>query len=141
MNSCVVLSGSLVVAIFRWRAAEHLCQYIIDNPEKFRNKSVCELGAGLGLVSILLDKLDVCFSLVVTDGDEDTMRLLIENKVDTDCAFDSSFLYWGEHADFLSEYPDKFDVLIAADVIYEEEQIVPLLDTVEAILKGVIDPL
>jgi predicted nicotinamide N-methyase len=73
----------LLLQLFRWRAAEHLCQFIIDNPDRFQGKSVCELGAGLGLVSILLDKLNVCSSLVSTDGCEDTVRLLIENKIDT----------------------------------------------------------
>ena len=32
----------------------------------------------------------------------------------------------------------KFDVMIAADVIYEQEQIVPLLCTVKEFLKGFI---
>lgn len=66
---------------YSWRAAEHLCQYLVDTAENYRGKTVCELGAGLGLVSILLDKLEVCSQIVVTDGDEDTMRLLIDNKV------------------------------------------------------------
>lgn len=123
------------MCVFRWRAAEHLCQYIIDNPGKFQNKSVCELGGGLGLVSILLDKLNVCSKLVCTDGDDDTIKLLIDNKIDTDCTFDSAYLYWGEHQDFLSENPDKFDILMAADVIYEDEQIVPLISTVVDLLK------
>ena len=139
----------------RWRAAEHLCQFIIDNPATFRGKSICELGAGLGLVAVLIDKLDYCSSsantagsggetagntgkLVATDGDEPTMQLLIENKVDNECFFDSSFLYWGQCEDFLSEYPDKFQVVIAADVIYEDEQIEPLIDTVCTILQGEI---
>ncbi len=97
---------------------------------------MCELGAGLGLVSILLDKLAVCSELVVTDGDEDTLQLLVENKIDNEASFDTSYLLWGEHEDFLSEHPDLFDTLIAADVIYEEEQIVPLLQTVKALLKS-----
>ena len=33
-------------------------------------------------------------------------------------------------------YPDLFDVVIAADVIYEDTQIIPLIKTVVAILKG-----
>eukprot|EP01037_Dinobryon_pediforme_P023678 gene23678-25190_t len=118
-----------------WRAAEHLCQFIINNPQKFRSKTCCELGAGLGLVSILLDKLDICSFLLATDGDEDTMNLLIDNKIENFCGFDTSYLYWGDFEDVLSSYPDKFDIICAADVIYEEEQIVPLIETVAALLK------
>lgn len=122
--------------IHSWRAAEHLCQFLIDNPERIRGKTVCELGAGLGLVSVLVDKLNIVKQLVVTDGDEDTIKLLIDNKIDTDCSFDTSYLYWGEHDDFVTEYPEKFDTIIGADIIYEEEQIRPLIDTVTAIMKG-----
>ncbi len=123
-----------------WRAAEHLCQYLIDNPDRIKDKKICELGAGLGLVSIVVDKLNVAKHLVVTDGDEDTINLLIENKIDTECSFDTSYLYWGEYEDFVSEHPEKFDTIIAADVIYEEEQIRPLIETVAATLKGKMNP-
>ena len=46
-------------------------------------------------------------------------------------------LYWGREVDeFLDKYPNKFDVVIAADVIYEESQVVPLIETVVKILRG-----
>jgi predicted nicotinamide N-methyase len=47
-----------------WRASEHLCQFIIDHPDRFSGKSVVELGCGLGLVSILLHKLNLPSLLV-----------------------------------------------------------------------------
>ena len=122
--------------VYRWRAAEHLCQYFIDHPEHLTDKSACELGAGLGLVSILVDKMNICTNLIVTDGDEDTISLLIENQIENECLFTPSYLYWGEHEDFVSEHEDGFDVVFAADVIYEEEQIKPLITTVSAILKS-----
>lgn len=115
-----------------------MCQFIIDNPPVFQNKTICELGAGLGLVAVLLEKLEYTnpSSLMITDGDEPTMQLLIDNKVDNECFFESSYLYWGENEDFLSSYPDKYEIVIAADVIYEDAQVEPLLDTVCAIMKG-----
>lgn len=123
--------------MYSWRAAEHLCQFIVDNPGRFRGKKVCELGAGLGLVSILLEKLDTGLEhLVATDGDEPTLDLLIENKVENECEFDTAYLWWGQHADFVSEHPDGFDILLAADVIYEEEQIEPLINSVCALMKS-----
>ena len=46
-------------------------------------------------------------------------------------------MYWGENIDnFIEKYPNKFDVVIAADVIYEESQVDPLIETVVQILKG-----
>lgn len=137
-SMCASLTTFFLHWSFRWRAAEHLCQFIIDNPPFFRGKTICELGAGLGLVAVLIEKLGYCdspSSLVITDGDEPTLDLLIENKVDNECFFETNYLYWGQNDDFLSTYPDKFEVVIAADVIYEESQVEPLLDTVAAILR------
>jgi predicted nicotinamide N-methyase len=111
----------------------------MDNPVHFKGKSVVELGAGLGLVAVLIDKLEYCNDgglLVATDGDEPTIQLLIENKVDNEGFFDASYLYWGETEDFLSNYPDKFQVVVAADVIYADEHVIPLIDTVCAVMQG-----
>jgi len=56
--------------------------------------------------------------------------------VENFCSFETSYLYWGDYEDVLSCNPGKFDVIFAADVIYEECQVDPLLDTVAALLKG-----
>jgi len=119
-----------------WRAAEHLCGFLMDHPEVVAGRSVCELGAGLGIVSILLDKLSVAQRICATDGDEDTLALLIDNQIANDCTFDAAYLLWGQTAaeDFASERP-PFDVILAADVVYEEEQIAPLFETVSAIMS------
>eukprot|EP00607_Mallomonas_marina_P004459 CAMPEP_0182437132 /NCGR_PEP_ID=MMETSP1167-20130531/84833_1 /TAXON_ID=2988 /ORGANISM="Mallomonas Sp, Strain CCMP3275" /LENGTH=248 /DNA_ID=CAMNT_0024629931 /DNA_START=130 /DNA_END=873 /DNA_ORIENTATION=- len=116
-----------------WRACEHMCEYIFAHPEYIQNKSVCELGAGLGLLSILMDKMEVCNRIVATDGDDDTIELLLENVEENSCQIDVSKLWWGLHEGFL-EMHERFDVVVAADVVYEEEQIVPLLETVMAIM-------
>jgi Lysine methyltransferase len=54
-----------------------------------------------------------------------------------DCSVAAEKLYWGRDIEaFLTQHPDRFDILIAADVIYEEDQVLPLIETVVAILKG-----
>jgi predicted nicotinamide N-methyase len=78
--------------------------------------------------------------LIATDGDDDTMDLLKGNIKLSNCADDSITplkLYWGESESeaFKLLYPDCFDILIAADVVYEREQIVPLILTSCKILK------
>eukprot|EP01031_Cornospumella_fuschlensis_P027203 gene27203-32868_t len=122
-----------------WRAAEHLCTYLINEPQVLQNKSICELGAGLGLVSIFVEKLLTSYnipyqSLISTDGDEDTISLLIENKLVCDCSFDTSYLLWGEHQDFGAK-GGGFDVVLGADIIYEKESLQALFETVKDILK------
>ena len=64
-----------------------------------KDKDVCELGCGLGIVSILLSKLKVAHSVYATDGDDDTMTLLhdnIQSSNETD-NITARKLYWGEH--------------------------------------------
>ena len=48
-----------------WRAAYHLCDYIYKSKaEKFKDKCVCELGAGLGMV-ILFFVCDVLLHIYI----------------------------------------------------------------------------
>ena len=119
-----------------------MCDWIFNNDVLFRDKSVCELGCGLGAVSILLAKLNVARQIIATDGDDDTIDLLNENIVSSGCVDQivGHKLWWGatEAKTFLSQgYSEGggFDVLIAADVIYEEEQIVPLIESSIALMK------
>lgn len=51
------------------------------------------------------------------------------------CAVTTRRLLWGEHAELLREFPDTFDLVLAADVIYEEAAVAPLIATVAAALR------
>jgi hypothetical protein len=120
-----------------WRAAENLCEFLMKNPAIMKDRHICELGGGLGVVSILVHKTGLASSVVCTDGDDISLELLRENAEDTDCLEQGMLvekLYWGEHEKFLAEHP-LVDFILAADVVYEEEQIEPLLATSVAILK------
>ena len=96
-----------------WRAAEALCAWIVRIRTASRAKKVCELGAGLGLVSILLAKLNngslVKPPVICTDGDEISLKLLRSNISSTNCEGKvvAEKLYWGEgHEEFLKHYGD-----------------------------------
>lgn len=120
-----------------WRAAEHLCEYLTKDPSVLTDRNVCELGGGLGMVSILVHKLGTAKSVVCTDGDDVSMELLRANADETGCTEQGMLtekLFWGQHEEFLRKYPDV-DLILAADVVYEEEQIEPLLTTSLAILQ------
>lgn len=119
-----------------WRAAEHLCEYIETNSSFFEDKVVCELGCGLGLVSILLDKMAICKQVIATDGDDMSLKLLRENVEATQCSetLVVDKLMWGDHDEFIAEYANV-DVIVAADVIYEDHHVDLLMTTAVAILK------
>ena len=125
-----------------WRAAETLCEWIVKNEDRFEGKKICELGGGLGLVSILLAKLNnnslVKPPVICTDGDEISLKLLRSNISFTDCEerVISQKLYWGEgHEEFLEQHND-IDVIVAADVIYEDYQVEALISSVVAIFQS-----
>jgi predicted nicotinamide N-methyase len=127
-----------------WRAAENLCTWIVegDNAANFKGKTVCELGAGLGLVSILLAKMRDTEAtmppIVCTDGDEVSIKLLKENIERNACEHSivAEKLYWGQgHEEFIAQHPD-IDVIVAADVIYEGYHLEAVLSTVEAIFAA-----
>lgn len=111
-----------------WRAAEHLAQFCYEHPQLFTNKSVIELGAGMGVVAILIDLMKGASLVVATDGDDDTICLLEENIRRVNSNVLARKLFWGEQAFFREEYP-SFNVIIAADVIYEDEHVMSLLET------------
>ena len=80
--------------------------------------------------------MNVSSLVVATDGDEDTMDILNFNIEQTNSKIFSRKLWWGDRSDeekvlAVDELGgEKYDVLMAADVIYEESQIIPLLTTV-----------
>lgn len=74
------------------------------------------------MVSILIDKVTDPAYIIVTDGDEDTMELLSRNIVATQSRVSCEKLWWGKHHEFAGRNSSGFDIIIAADVIYEVEQ-------------------
>jgi 16S rRNA G966 N2-methylase RsmD len=118
-----------------WRAAPLLCDFLHQNTELVEGKRVLELGAGLGLCGIFAEKLAAA-EVFLTDGDTDTLAQLRENVESNGCSKTiCPQLRWGHRiAEFVSLH-GQFDVILAADIIYVEEIIEPLFDTVVALMK------
>eukprot|EP00611_Tribonema_gayanum_P006933 TRINITY_DN16274_c0_g1_i1.p1 TRINITY_DN16274_c0_g1~~TRINITY_DN16274_c0_g1_i1.p1 ORF type:complete len:296 (-),score=68.01 TRINITY_DN16274_c0_g1_i1:23-862(-) len=127
-----------------WTAARHLAHYLFHIRDQIAGRTVIELGAGLGLCGILCAKLGA--SVVVTDGGdeftEEALGALTEqverNRSVTAAALECAVerLTWGDHDAFLKAHREGFDVVIAADVIYEADAVAPLLSTVTALLQA-----
>jgi predicted nicotinamide N-methyase len=134
-------TGSLV-----WSASIALSRYIQRYMTKARisGRTIVELGAGLGLVSITCALLGG--RVVSTDGDEHVLPTLRENiESSTSDAIESNKtstaihkptveLYkWGERfgsGGNGAEERRTFDVIMAADVIYTPSTFTPLLQGV-----------
>ena len=61
-----------------WRASKLLCEFMCSNPHYIENKTVLEIGAGLGLCGLLAYHLKAS-SVVMTDGDTDVLSEMRSN--------------------------------------------------------------
>ncbi|KAL7463285.1 hypothetical protein ACHAXS_003659 [Conticribra weissflogii] len=150
-----------------WKASEHLCRYLVGHRHELRGggegKRILELGAGLGLVGILAHRIVASSPksrVVITDGDTEALvylrRNVERNRVKRGRADDESNdqsndhvgevacrqLLWGRDTSlaFLErQRGEKFDVVLASDVVYSQVIIRPLWETVQCLLdpKGI----
>eukprot|EP00980_Cylindrotheca_fusiformis_P005592 scaffold1184_cov132-Cylindrotheca_fusiformis.AAC.13 len=142
-----------------WKASEYLCQYLVRHRhdehldlslqmEKSNNRRrILELGAGLGLVGILAHRISSEKShVVLTDGDTEALPYLRDNVDKNKSAQKGGItcnqLIWGRQtsSDFLKQHrEEKFDVILASDIIYSPVIIQPLWETIQALLdaKGI----
>jgi len=143
-----------------WRAAEHLCNYLVAHYELLQDKRILELGVGLGLVGILAHQLcslsnsnssnsSYSSNVVVTDGDTDALAKLRHNvqrhKLNRNISCRQ--LLWGTQTteQFLDQYnvemkrpqssPPQFDVLLASDIVYVDTILPPLFETIQTLLN------
>jgi len=127
-----------------WRAGEDLGRYLWENRAMLFKQGqgrqrILELGCGLGLCGLVAAQLNPKGVVVLTDGDALTMqkvcRNIDENSLKNRCCVAARTLQWGENKKIISEFKEGFDLVLAADVIYEEKAIGPLLSTVTATLR------
>lgn len=130
-----------------WQASPRLSDYLQSHPEScIRDKSVLELGAGLGLCGITAHCLGAK-TVVMTDGDTQTLHQMREN-VKLNCVenyvvsephshsiISCKQLIWGSpHMEQFRVQHGQFDTIIGTDIIYSQDSVQPLFDTVAYLL-------
>jgi len=122
-----LISGSLTTGFRTWEAALHLGSYLLteQGSDLVRGKSVLELGAGTGFLSILCAKQLGSTHVTSTDGDEGVIDALKDNlflnDLDDSSKVLTSVLRWGHGlratwvADDFEEHP--YDTVIGADIV------------------------
>ena len=108
----------------------------------FPNRTVVEVGAGLGLSSICLNLLTAPILTLITDGNEETLEIaqlncsrLLKEKENTLIV---KRLNWSSEEDLLqvmSVAPNGFDVVIGSDLMYFNINIAELLTVVTSLTK------
>ncbi|NWT24783.1 MT21A methyltransferase, partial [Cardinalis cardinalis] len=136
----------LGVAAVVWDAAVVLCAYLEMEGIDLRDRSVIELGAGTGLLGIVVTLLGpkesagvralhstCCARVTITD--RAAALELLESNVQANLPPELrpravvKELTWGKDLDNFS--PGAFDLILGADIVYLEETFAELLQTLE----------
>jgi protein N-lysine methyltransferase METTL21D len=121
-----------------WDASLVLASYLLkchrENPAKFKDKSIIELGAGLGCVGIST----ACLSGNVITTDLEKNQELLSYNVEKNMPTFSRYgtvtvkpLSWSKQSASDLLVQQHFDYILLSDCIYYEESIEPLIDTLE----------
>ena len=127
LESRAILASSGTTGLRTWEAALHLATYLCSDEGRIliRGKSIIELGAGTGFLSILCVKHLGANYVLATDGSSDVVDTLGSNiylnGLEGSKVIDGAVLIWG-HAlidgvlNIKEEY-EKYDVILGADVV------------------------
>jgi len=126
-----------------WEASLRLAEYFIQNPELCRGKRIIELGAGIGLLSLVCAKLGAK-AVNATDVNPDVIERLHLNIETNKNILNKENLVipraekldWNEKNIDMTLYKD-LDLIICADVIYNPENIEPLVNILSQFLKAI----
>jgi predicted nicotinamide N-methyase len=98
-----------------WPSALAMSKFILENAELIKGKKIIEIGAGLGLPSIVASKL--CKEIVITDYLEDALTFAEKNAKMNDCNnMKFQVLDWRN----ILMSNQKYDIILASDVAYEK---------------------
>ncbi|XP_017144726.1 protein-lysine N-methyltransferase EEF2KMT [Drosophila miranda] len=123
-----------------WEAALALADYLLQHSDVVKGKNIVELGAGTGLIGILL-KLPAlgldAGQILLTDGSASCVQLMRENvtlnfpTAPKEAKPQCEQLRWDEVKDFPWHQYAKTDLLLAADVIYDDSQFDALIGALD----------
>ncbi|CAN1250161.1 Protein N-lysine methyltransferase METTL21A [Linum perenne] len=133
------LTGQLV-----WPGATLLNNYLSQNAELLRGCSVLELGSGIGVTGILCSRF--CRRAVLTDHNDEVIKILKKNidiqssSENPDCCAEllAEKLEWG-NSDQVNQILQRshggFDLILGADICFQQSSISLLFETVEQLLR------
>ena len=104
-----------------WRSGVALAREL-DGVE-LRGLRVVELGCGLGVPSIAAERAGA--SVLATDASQEALTLLARNAQANGARIETATFDWTQPDQLLKRAP--FDLVLAADVLYERGSVAPLL--------------
>lgn len=127
---------------FVWPCGLLMSCYIMHNKDAFKDKLILEIGAGVGLPSLVAGKLGASKCIITDRAEEEKVITNIKNNI-TDNELDKvCFAFpvnWGhnivEDLVEVTKEAHKIDYLIGSDVFYTTEAFDEILLTYVALLK------
>lgn len=102
-----------------WGAGQALARYVLDHPQLVRGKVVVDFGAGSAIVALAAARAGAARSIAV-DNDPQSCRVAAANAASNRLAIE-----------IREALPEAYDVLLAADVLYDAEAALLLLDAAQ----------
>jgi predicted nicotinamide N-methyase len=110
-----------------WPASVTLSRIIMEDLD-LSGKSVIELGAGVGMSSIAAASMGA--QVLATDYSAEALRFVVYNALSNGVALETGSLDWR-----MVTCRERFDVLLAADVLYERVNLLPIVMAIDKLLK------
>jgi predicted nicotinamide N-methyase len=104
-----------------WRSGVALARELAGLP--LRGRRVVELGCGLGVPSLAAARAGA--AVLATDADAEALELVARNACANGVSVETMRVDWAEPAALVERAP--FDLVLAADVLYERHSVAPLL--------------
>ena len=150
-----LLMGHGTTGLSLWEGSIYLSKYIQYHVSQFRDKSILELGSGLGLGSLMAASIGLAKQVIITDGHpvvyhrckqilQDNLcfinRVRQEHSIQHTDIVQVRQLYWyldtePECHDDLRSLP-PIDLIIASDTIYDPDLHIRFLHTIRRIISG-----
>ena len=114
--------------IYLWESAIALARHVSEKREAFTDQHILEIGCGFGLAGIAASQAGA--KVVFTDFEHDALLFSIHNAQQN--GIDSAIFVqmdWNAPC-----FHSKFDVILASDVIYEEQNWKPILCLLQSLL-------
>jgi predicted nicotinamide N-methyase len=133
-----IVAASGTTGLRTWEAALHLGNFLCETRDMVvRGKSILELGAGTGYVSVLCAKQLAAAHVIATDGSDNVVSSLSTNfylnGLQDSVLIEGKELKWGQ-ALIGGEHPDwnggrNIDLVLGADLTYDGSGIPALVST------------
>jgi protein-lysine N-methyltransferase EEF2KMT len=126
-----------------WEAALHLGQYLCVNQSIISGKRVLELGAGTGYLTVLCARHLGATEVISTDGSSEVVCALADNlfvnSLQESGRVRATQLKWGhtlvDNDDLNGSSGTAVDVVLGADITFDESIIMPLLGTIQEVFE------